>query len=293
MLTIVIGGDIEPTVPNTLPTESNSWYATSTTSTNNNNNNNPIHFMGLDSNGYGRIRKDVLPLSPVRPPEPSIYHFPEVESPANNFTYITQSKVQERVDYKYNKSSGAYIPPKKTTKRGAIIIGGGHNGLVSAAYLAKQGVDVLVLERRHIIGGAAVTEEIIPGFKFSRASYLAGLLRPQIIKDLNLEQYGFKYLPRDPSSFTPTLPTSAYKGKYLLLGSNEQLNYQSIAQFSIKDAEAYPHYEVFLEKIRDVMQPLLDHPLPMNILDNQLSWKDRVCMYVYVCSYIYLLRSFM
>ena len=245
--------------------------------------------MGLHS-GHGRIRKDVLPLSPVRPPEPSIYHFPEVESPANNFTVITQSKVQERVDYKYNKSIGIYKPPKKTTKREVIIIGGGHNGLVSAAYLAKQNVDVLVLERRHIIGGAAVTEEIIPGFKFSRASYLAGLLRPQIIKDLNLEKYGFKYLPRNPSSFTPTLPNSAYKGKYLILGSDEAANYASIAQFSVKDAEAYPHYEAFLEKIREVMQPLLDHPLPMNVMDSSLSWKDRVRysrIYIFMYMFIY------
>ena len=70
-----------------------------------------------------------------------------------------------------------------TRKRDVIIVGGGHNGLVAAAYLAKQGLDVLVLERRHIVGGAAVTEEIVPDFKFSRASYLAGLLRNSIIED--------------------------------------------------------------------------------------------------------------
>lgn len=68
--------------------------------------------------------------------------------------------------------------------RDVVIVGGGHNALVSAAYLAKSGLDVLLLERRHVLGGAAVTEEIVPGFKFSRASYLAGLLRPQIIEDL-------------------------------------------------------------------------------------------------------------
>jgi phytoene dehydrogenase-like protein len=68
--------------------------------------------------------------------------------------------------------------------RDVIIVGGGHNALVSAAYLAKSGLDVLLLERRHVLGGAAVTEEIVPGFKFSRASYLAGLLRPAIIEDL-------------------------------------------------------------------------------------------------------------
>jgi thioredoxin reductase len=116
---------------------------------------------------------------------------------------ITPEKVAERTVRKYLPSPGTYIAPKRRL-RDVIIIGGGHNGLISAAYLAKAGLDVLVLERRHTIGGAAVTEELYPGFKFSRASYLAGLLRPHIIEELNLPKYGFKYLPRDPSSFTPT-----------------------------------------------------------------------------------------
>lgn len=160
-----------------------------------------------------------------------------------------------------------------------VFLGGGHNGLVAAAYLAKAGMKPLVLERRHCIGGAAVTEEIVPGFKFSRASYLAGLLRPHIIEDLKLQQYGFKYLPRDPSSFTPTKANSVYQGKYLLLGSNEHANYQSIAQFSSRDAENFPKYEEFLGerapdsslcccahinvclgKVRDIMQPIIDNP---------------------------------
>jgi hypothetical protein len=156
-------------------------------------------WLGSSDGVNGKVRKDVLPLSPVRPVEQTIYHFPEVEFPANNFTKISDEMIQKRVKHKYYSSPGIYIAPSKQ-KRDAIIIGGGHNGLVCAAYLAKNGVDALVLERRNIIGGAAVTEEIIPGFKFSRASYLAGLLRPQIIKDLELEKYGFKYLPRNPSS---------------------------------------------------------------------------------------------
>ena len=129
---------------------------------------------------------------------------------------------------RYLPSSGSFIAPSKR-KRDVIIIGGGHNGLTCAAYLAKKGIDVLVLERRHTIGGAAVTEEIFPGYKFSRASYLAGLLRPQIIDELNLKKYGFKYITRDPSSFTPTLLNSKYQGKYLLLGSSNQMNHKSIS----------------------------------------------------------------
>ena len=139
---------------------------------------------------------------------------------------------------RYLPSASSFLTPSRR-KRDVIIVGGGHNGLTCAAYLAKKGLDVLVLERRNIIGGAAVTEEIFPGIKFSRASYLAGLLRPCIIEDLQLQNYGFKYISRDPSSFTPTLLDSKHQGKYLLLGSSEELNYKSIAQFSTLDANAF------------------------------------------------------
>ena len=164
-------------------------------------------------------------------------------------------------DQKYLRSTCPYVAPSRS-KRDVIIIGGGHNGLIAAAYLAKFGLDTLVLERRHCLGGAAVTEEIVPGFKFSRASYLAGLLRPQIITDLNLAKYGFKYISRDPSSFTPTLLDSKYKGKYLLLGSDDKANWSSIAQFSVKDADAYCKYEEFLGRVREILQPLLDAAPP-------------------------------
>ena len=85
----------------------------------------------------------------------------------------------------------------------SVIVGGGHNGLVCAAYLAKSGSSVCVLERRHIVGGAAVTEEIVPGYKFSRASYLLSLLRPQVMRELELKRHGLQVYMRDPSSFTP------------------------------------------------------------------------------------------
>ncbi len=84
----------------------------------------------------------------------------------------------------------------------AVIIGGGHNGLVSAAYLARAGLTTLVLERRHVLGGAAVTEEVFPGFRFSVASYVVSLLRPEIIRDLELPRHGLRILPLD-GTFTP------------------------------------------------------------------------------------------
>ncbi|KAL4154819.1 hypothetical protein PRNP1_006935 [Phytophthora ramorum] len=139
----------------------------------------------------------------------------------------------------------------------AIVVGGGHNGLVAAAYLAKAGKSVCVLEKRHLVGGAAVTEEIFPGFKFSRASYVFSLFRPQIIKDLDLHRHGLEVFVRDPSSFTPTRD-----GRSLILGSNMQQTQASIAQFSAADAEAYPAYNKMLEEMVDFFLPMLDEPPP-------------------------------
>src|SRR5881296_269259 len=84
----------------------------------------------------------------------------------------------------------------------SVVIGGGHNGLVAAAYLARAGRRTLVLERRHVLGGAAVTEEIVPGFRFSVASYVVSLLRPEIIRDLELPRHGLEILPLE-STITP------------------------------------------------------------------------------------------
>src|SRR5687768_2599804 len=97
-----------------------------------------------------------------------------------------------------------------------IIVGGGHNALVTAAYVARTGASVLVLERREVLGGACVTEELWPGFKVSTAAYVNSLLRPEIIRDLELKRHGFKMLPRNPSSFTP-FPD----GRSLMLGPNK------------------------------------------------------------------------
>src|SRR3954464_5733120 len=105
-----------------------------------------------------------------------------------------------------------------------IVVGGGHNGLVTAAYLAHAGVKVLVLERREVLGGACVTEELWPGFKVSTAAYVNSLLRPEIIRDLELQRPGFKMLPRNPSSSAP-FPD----GQSLLLGLNKAQTHKEVA----------------------------------------------------------------
>ncbi|KAM8924621.1 pyridine nucleotide-disulfide oxidoreductase domain-containing protein 2 [Pelodytes ibericus] len=160
-----------------------------------------------------------------------------------------------------SRRSYSQIPRQLKLKYDAIIIGGGHNGLVAAAYLQRSGVNTVVLERRHLIGGAAVTEEIIPGFKFSRASYLLSLLRPQIYKDLELKKHGLKVYFRNPHSFTPMLEEiSGQQPRSLVLGMDMAENQKQIAQFSKKDAKAYPEYEDFMNRLVAAIDPLLDAP---------------------------------
>ncbi len=100
-----------------------------------------------------------------------------------------------------------------------IIIGAGHNGLICSSYLARKGWKVLVLEKRHLVGGACVTEEIAPGYRASIASYVVSLLLPEIVEELELNKHGYKTLPRNPSSFTPFDDLS-----YLLLGPDHKAN---------------------------------------------------------------------
>src|SRR3954469_21682269 len=134
----------------------------------------------------------------------------------------------------------------------AILVGPGHNGLVTACYLAKAGWRVLVLERRHVVGGACVTEETFPGFKVSTAAYVNSLFRKEIVRDLRLREHGFEVLERSPSSFTP-FPDR----RSLLLGPDADMTRQEIARFSPRDADNYPRYEAMLERVADVIEPTL------------------------------------
>jgi phytoene dehydrogenase-like protein len=132
----------------------------------------------------------------------------------------------------------------------AIIIGGGHNGLVCAFYLARAGLKVTVLERRDIVGGAAVTEEFHPGFRNSTASYTVSLLNPKVIADLRLTDHGLKIVERRAQNFLPTLD-----GQYLLAAEGE--TERQIAKFSRADAERYPEFNRQLDASADLLRELV------------------------------------
>jgi len=132
-------------------------------------------------------------------------------------------------------------------KYDAIVVGGGHNGLVTACYLARAKWKVLVLERRYIVGGACVTEEVFPGF------------------NLHLNDYGFEAIERNPASFSPFLD-----GRYLMLGAGLAKDVEEIAKFSRRDAENYPKYEAMLERVASVVEPTLIQ-VPPNIIHPRLS----------------------
>jgi phytoene dehydrogenase-like protein len=134
----------------------------------------------------------------------------------------------------------------------AVIIGGGHNGLVTAAYLARAGRKVLVLERRDLVGGCAVTEEIWPGYRVSTAAYLTSLMQERIVRELDLPRYGYRVDAKDPAFF------SAFPdGRHFFMWQDRAKTLAEIAKFSRRDAEVYPAYEDQLERISQVVESLL------------------------------------
>ncbi len=155
----------------------------------------------------------------------------------------------------------------------AIIVGGGHNGLVCACYLAAKGLKVRVLERRPIIGGAAVTETFHPGFRNSTASYTVSLLNPKIIRDLRLYENGLKVVERPFANF---LPLSETPGDYLKVGGGLQATQSEVGKFSMRDADALPRYYAMLDRVAAVLKDLLLETPPNvggGIADILQAWK--------------------
>jgi phytoene dehydrogenase-like protein len=143
------------------------------------------------------------------------------------------------------------------TQPDAIIIGGGHNGLTSAFYLARAGLKVRVLEARNVVGGAAVTEEFHPGFRNSVASYTVSLLQPRVIADMGLVERGYRVIERPVSNFLPLR-----QGDHLILGGGLERTQAEFARFSKRDAEALPAYYAMLDRVADVLRDLALRPPP-------------------------------
>src|SRR5215475_9682529 len=151
-------------------------------------------------------------------------------------------------------TTSAHLPNKDGSSGSsydAIVVGGGHNGLTTAAYLAKAGNKVLVLERRHILGGACVTEEVWPGKRVSRASYVVSMLQPKIVKDLRLEDFGYKAVPLDPAyaAMTPEGPVVFY--------DDPAATADSIRPLSSHDADNFVAFEERLFRVADFLGPML------------------------------------
>ena len=158
----------------------------------------------------------------------------------------------------------------------AIVVGGGHNGLVCAAYLARAGKRVLVLERNEIIGGAARSEEVFPGFRFSVFSYVVSLLRPEIIRDLDLPRHGLHILPLE-STVTP-LPNGDYLGQW---GDHDQ-NRRELARHSLRDAEAYDEFGRLMYQMARAVKPFLGMtpPDPASLKLRDLSGLARLAKHL-------------
>ncbi|HWC46596.1 MAG TPA: FAD-dependent oxidoreductase, partial [Casimicrobiaceae bacterium] len=143
--------------------------------------------------------------------------------------------------------------PKAPARYDAVVVGGGHNGLVCAAYLAGAGLSVCIVERRAIVGGAAVTEAFHPGFRNSTASYTVSLLSPHVIRELDLHAHGLAIVKRPLSNFLP-LPGDAF----LKVGGGLAATQAEVAKFSARDAQILPAYYAMLERVATVLRALLD-----------------------------------
>jgi phytoene dehydrogenase-like protein len=151
--------------------------------------------------------------------------------------------------------------------RDVVIVGGGHNGLTCAAYLAKAGLDVLVVERREILGGAAATEETWPGYRVSSASYVVSLMPPRIVDELELKRFGY-----DVSIVTPDYFVPFPDGTSLTLWGDAARDRENIAKLSRHDAEAYAAFDTYFERVAALMKELLFVVPPNLRLRDAASW---------------------
>ncbi len=148
-------------------------------------------------------------------------------------------------------ATGGKAPGRGPRSYDAIVVGGGHNGLTATAYLARAGLRVICLERREILGGACVTEELWPGARVSRASYVVSMLQPKIVSDLKLESFGYRAIPLDPAYVSLT-----EQGPIFFFNEVHETA-ASIAKYSRKDAEAYPKFEALFDRAAQFVKPMM------------------------------------
>ncbi|HYO00127.1 MAG TPA: NAD(P)/FAD-dependent oxidoreductase, partial [Actinomycetota bacterium] len=154
----------------------------------------------------------------------------------------------------------------------AIVVGAGHNGLVAACYLARAGLSVRVLERRHVVGGAAVTEELMPGVRVSAASYALSLLRPDVYRDLHLARHGLTFTPKEPQLFVP-LPD----GRHFFIWRDPDRTREELAKIHRPDAGAYSVWSSFWEEAVELLRPFVEtaSPPPPAEVERELSRRGR------------------
>ncbi|PYX18304.1 MAG: hypothetical protein DMG84_00095 [Acidobacteria bacterium] len=161
------------------------------------------------------------------------------------------------------------VAPNSKQLYDAIVVGGGHNGLTAAAYLARAGMSTLVLERRHMVGGCCVTEEIAPGCRASTTSYIASMLRPEVISDLNLREHGLRMVPCDPALQVP-FPD----GEVVPWWTNRDRAVAEFRRFSVKDAKAFVRIDDQLKKLARYLQPFFLEPPPEIDTHSLHGWSD-------------------
>ena len=155
-----------------------------------------------------------------------------------------------------------------STRWDEVVIGGGHNGLVCAAYLARAGRKVLVLERRDVLGGAAVSEEVLPGFTFSVASYVVSLFRPRIIQELELTKYGYHVIPMD-CAFQPL-----HDDHGIARWGDPERTRIEISRYSSHDAENYPKFKQTMTRLGRIAAQVIDRPAPTGSNPQNLRTTD-------------------
>jgi phytoene dehydrogenase-like protein len=174
-----------------------------------------------------------------------------------------------RTDLTYDPGFRILMSTGRTNVFDAIVVGGGHNGLTAAAYLAREGFSTLVLERREIVGGCCVTEEIAPGCRVSTTSYIASMLRPEVIRDLRLGEHGLRMVPCDPSLQVPFLD-----GSVLPWWAQRERAVAEFSKISVKDAQTFILVDQQLKTLASYLQPFFLEPPPNPGTDSVAGWAD-------------------